>query len=662
MINVARTSLALCVIAAGAVFAAPPKHVPYPVEQWAMREVMQNVQLSPDGKHVALLRIPSRDGNPILEVYDAANLAEKPFRMNAHPMELIGFGWLNDSKIYFIARDRVRDHVQREQDPYKYRFSVLDVASKKLQKAGPLASGEVGIAQLLPHSPDKVIISIVAPSSGKVSDFARRVSGFLSPNDYYEYDLTKGTRKLLVQGRMALGNYTFDPTGRLLFAGGYDSGEREARFLWRPPGESDWVEFHRQGIDDIEFKQFNLQALDDTMPHHAYVIARNGHDTYGLWSYDLKNKRFAELIYKRPDVDVTAVVNHSNTWQHPGKVVGVLYNTDKWRREFFDEAEAALYMQLESIIPSAHNISIASRSRDGATLVVSNQGPHDPGTYYLIKDGKLVDIGSQQPLFASENLADMEFVKYSARDGRKLFAYVTKPKGEPPFPLIVLPHGGPQARDFGGYDKWAQLLANYGYLVIQPQYRGSTGFGASLRQAAFEEGGQEGGKMQDDKDDAALYLVKRGLADKDRMAMFGWSYGGYAAAVAASRTPQLYQCTVAGAGVFDPVLQFRYDRRGASGEILDRYIAYEAKSIKPVDEVAKVNVPMLIVHGVVDRRVLIDHATKYVKLLEEHDKPYKYVRLEGADHFYSTLLYDHQIEFFSAMIDFLANDCGPGGL
>ena len=660
MTNMAKTAIALGALAA-AMVAGAKTPAPYPLEQWAMREVISNVSVSPDGTQVALMKIPTRDGNPIIEIYDAADLAKKPFRLNADPMELTGFRWLNDDLLLFQARQRIRDQVEgRERDVYRRRTNLLDVREKKFKTL----DSAFRLAEVLPKSPNKVILAMDPPNVPKASEFAKRVAGIVSPSDYYEFDLRTRTRKLIAQGRVALGGYAIDSEGTPWLASGYDRSKHESRWVWRPEGTTEWQEFHRQSVADSEFDRFGVVARDDTKPNHALVVANNGHNTAGLWSYDLANKRFAELIFRHPDVDIVGVIRHSNRWAHPDTTVGVWYHTDKTHNEFFDEAEAALYKQLEGIIPAAYNVTITDRSRDGATLVVNNSGPHDPGTYYLVKGGKLETIGSHQPLFASENLADVEFVKYRARDGRELFAYVTIPKGEPPFPLVVLPHGGPAGRDVGFYDKWRQLLANYGYLVIQPQFRGSTGFGRSLREAAFRDGGQAGRKMQDDNDDAALYLVKRGLADKDRMAMFGWSYGGYAAAVAASRTPQLYQCTIAGAGVFDPVLQFRYDWRNILNfgeEIQNRYRAYEAKTIRPVDEVAKVNVPILLVHGVVDHRVLVEHATKYAKLLEEHKKPHKYVELEGAGHFYNTLLYHHQLDFFTAMIDFLHKDCGLGG-
>jgi dipeptidyl aminopeptidase/acylaminoacyl peptidase len=212
------------------------------------------------------------------------------------------------------------------------------------------------------------------------------------------------------------------------------------------------------------------------------------------------------------------------------------------------------------------------------------------------------------------------------------------------------------------YDEWAQLLANNGYLVLQPQYRGSQNYGMAFYLSAFLNGGQGGYKMQDDKDDGALYLVEKGLADADRLAMFGWSYGGYAALVAASRTPQIYQCVIAGAAVSDPLMQVNYYRYQMRGAQRDEQLRMWDDSISPLREVEKVNVPLLIVHGDVDQRVPPEHAKKYLRELERLDKTYEYVELKGADHFYDTLFYDHQITLYEALIGYLKNDCGPGGL
>ena len=627
----------------------------YPVEQWAMRHVVDNVAVSPNGKRLALLKIPSRDGNPVIEVYEAVDLDKKPFRLDAKPMEFQWFLWLNDDHILFGARQAVRNKIVGfNQGVYEYKYGLVDLDKKKVKPFG--APGEVVLSSLLPKEPNKVLLGIPPKGTSKEGAFAERVRGFL-PRDYYEYDLKAGTRKLVVQGKLALGGYDFDGDGKLRFAIGEDRGAEELLWYWRT-SDGKWEEFYRLPIGEYEFSPFYVMGMDDTKPHHAYVIARNGNDKQGLWSYDLKNKRFAELVYQRSDVDVAGVRFHSNPWEHPDKIVGAVYQTDKTHTEYFDEEEGAIWRQFEAAIPHAHNVRIESRSRDGRTIVVGNTGPRDPGTFYMLRDGKIVPVGSRQPLFDSEDLADVEYHSYRARDGLQVAAYVTRPSGKPPHPLVVLPHGGPFARDGTGYDKWAQILANHGYLVIQPQFRGSTGYGETSYRAAYAKGGQQGLKMQDDKDDAALYLVERGLADRKRMAMFGWSYGGYAAAVAASRTPQLYQCVIAGAAVFDPIMQVNYYRWFLPKEIRERTVLMDETGVDPTKEVAKVNVPMLIVHGDVDQRVPVDHARKYRKLLDEHKKPYKYLELKMADHFYNTLFHNHQSEFFSAMIDFLENDCG----
>ena len=140
--------------------------------------------------------------------------------------------------------------------------------------------------------------------------------------------------------------------------------------------------------------------------------------------------------------------------------------------------------------------------------------------------------------------------------------------------------------------------------------------------------------------------------------MFGWSYGGYAALVAASREDQIYQCVIAGAAVADMIQQINYYRYALRGAQKERQLSYREDSINPIEEVAKVNVPILLIHGDVDQRVPVTHSNRYRKELDKHAKFYKYVELEGADHFYSTLFYEHQITLYESMIDFLENDCG----
>jgi dipeptidyl aminopeptidase/acylaminoacyl peptidase len=628
---------------------------PYPLEYWALRDVVSNVQVSPDGKRVALMKIPTRDGNPIIEVYDAADFQKEPFRVNADPMEITDLDWLSDRAIVVSLRQKVRDKIEGfNQGVYETKLALLDVEKEKIEEVREV---NPTIENLLPNEPDKVIISF---NPTDVDRSVERIEEAFRPRAYYELNLERGTKKLLLQGKLTLGQVEFDGAGNPWLARGYDIAKEE--FIWyiRRPDGSDWEEIYRQHED--KFETFEVLGRDENNPAIVFVLANNGRDTAGLWEFNVDSKGFGELVYARSDVNVAGVRMHSNPWTNPDTVVGVAYNTDRTHVEYFDAIEAATYAQLDGVIPEAHYTRITSRSRDGQTLTVFNVGPRDPGTYYLLKDGRLQTVGSTQPLLKSEALADVKYISWTARDGKTIHGFLTVPHGEPPFPLIVLPHGGPFVGETVDYDEWGQMLANNGYLVLQPQYRGSTNYGLDFYLSAFINGGQGGFKMQDDKDDGALHLVKEGLADPDRMAMFGWSYGGYAALIAAARTPQIYQCVIAGAAVSDPLMQVAYYSDLIEGAAKIEQISMWEDSISPIREVEKVNVPILLIHGDVDQRVPPAHVRKYLKDLEKYNKPHKYVELEGADHFSNTLFYDHQITLYRAMIDFLKNDCGPGGL
>ena len=638
--------------------AAKTQFEPYPLDYWALRSVINAAQVSPDGKYLGIMKIPAKDANPVIEVYEAAEIdkREPVFTLNADPMEITNFFWASDNDIIFYLRQKVRNQIEGfNQGVYETRLAIADVESKELEQfdeTDPL------IENILPHDPNKIIISF---QEGESDGPGQRLSEAFRPRAYWKFDLERGTKELLIRGKISLGQVEFDGNGDPWLARGYDNADDELIWYWRRPGEkTGWQEFRRQDFN--KFETFQVLELDDAKPDHVLVRADNGSDKLGLWSFNVNTGEFDELVYRRSDVDVYGIRYHSNTWTYPDRVTGVSYFKDKLHVEYFDEVEGAIYAQLESVIPNSHIISIPSRSRDGNTMTVLNTGPRDPGTYYLLKDGKIQAAGSRQPLLESEKLAELRYITYKSRDGLKIPAFLTVPQGEPPFPLIVLPHGGPYVQETVIYDEWAQMLANNGYLVLQPQYRGSLGYGEEFYKIAFINGSEAGYAMQDDKDDGALYLVEEGLADPNRIAMFGWSYGGYAALVAASRTPQIYQCVIAGAAVSDPIMQVNYYRFEIEGYPAIEQLKTWDGAVNPLEEAEKVNVPMLLIHGDVDQRVPPDHAKKYRKLLDKYNKNYKYLELEGADHFSNTLFYDHQKELYTAMIDFLENDCGQMSL
>lgn len=628
---------------------------PYPLEYFALREVVSNVTVSPDAKRVAMLKIIGRDGDPILHVYDADDLDGDPFVVDSDPMEIRNYQWVSDNHILMILRQKVRDKIEgQNQGVYEFRITILDIEDEKFDTFDKMPLPQV--EHLLPNEPDKIIVSM---QPGLEDDLGTREA--FRPRAYYKIDLERGTRELLIRGKIAVSQIGFDADGDPRSARGFDASSKEFVFYYREKGGKGWDDIYRIHEDEFEGWMLQTYGFDDAKPGNVLVKAFNGDDKLGLWSYNTKTREFDELIYRRSDVDVYGVRYHSNTWTHGDRVVAVSYFKDKFHFQYFDEVEEGAYKQLEQLIPHAHYVTIPSRSRDGNSLVARNIGPRDPGTYYLLHNGQFKVVGSHQPLLESEKLADVEYKEYKARDGMDMAMFVTVPNGEPPFPTVVMPHGGPHVHEIVLYDEWAQVLANNGYMVVQPQYRMSMGYGYQHFISGLNGRSESGRKMQDDMDDAALHLVKEGLADEDRLAMYGWSYGGYAALIAASREPQIYQCAIAGAAPTD-YRRFANNFRNPSGA--DKYWtevwAYDA--VHPVDVAQNVNVPLLLLHGSVDQRVQPRQARMYLAQLKKHNVDHKFVELEGADHFYDTLFYHHQLTLYENLIGFLQNECGPGGL
>jgi dipeptidyl aminopeptidase/acylaminoacyl peptidase len=250
------------------------------------------------------------------------------------------------------------------------------------------------------------------------------------------------------------------------------------------------------------------------------------------------------------------------------------------------------------------------------------------------------------PALADVPLPEMKAWNYRARDGLEIPAYLTLPLGKPAknLPMVVMPHGGPDARDVRGFDWWAQFLANRGYAVLQPNYRGSLGYGAGYTQAGLRQWGL---KMQDDISDGVKKAIADGIADPKRVCIVGASYGGYAALAGATLTPALYACAVAFAGVSDLPLMLRTEHRftgensrvssfwatriGSSDENWDQLVA-----TSPARHADKVRAPVLLMHGEGDTTVRIDQSEAMASALKSAGKPVEFIRFPGEDHYLNT--------------------------
>lgn len=650
-----RKLLLSCVAAVGivgtAIMASPAIAAePFPMEYWAAPNFMSGVSLSPDGKYVAFVKATSQKGDNIIEVYKTDDMSAKPKRVGAKSMNLRRFNWVGNDEMIVNFDKQVSKRIKGfNEGAFKSKAALYSMKTGKFKEL--TADDEViNLTNILVNEPNKVLV--------RFSEFKEGQS-FRAPN-YYKYNLKTGSKQLVMKGNDEIGGYRFDKDGNPRFASRFDGGSEEFVYLWRPLGESGWEEYFRLKRDS--FENFSYAGLVDGEEDMIYVIANNGHDREGLYKFNLRTSEFGELVFRHDVVDLEFTTRHSNRWSNAGEVTGVVYATDKFHVEWFDKEEEAIRAQFAAAIPNAHTISISSRSRDGNVLVVQNVGPRDPGSFYLYNNGNFSKLGSVNGLLDADRLADVEYIKYTSRDGKTIPAYLTRPNGKGPFPLIVMPHGGPFITEVRDWDDWPQMFANNGYMVLQPQYRGSTNYGLDFYQSAFIDGGEGGGKMQDDKDDGVAHLVATGEVDPDRVAMFGWSYGGYAALIAAAREPNIYQCVIAGAAVADNNQQVNYYRTRIEGSQRVEQLKFWDESISPIEEAEKVNVPMLIIHGSVDQRVPVSHSKKYVDELEKYGKNFEYIELENADHFGGTLFYDHKMKAYPRMISFLKKDCGPGGL
>lgn len=630
-----------------------------PIDVWALRSIVNAVQVSPDGEHVLVHKIESREGDYLLEIYKSSDLSQPIRRLNADPMEIISAQWVSDNFIFGSAWQVKRSQVKRpEQDIRDYKTYSYSLSDNKFIPV----DGNFEIVNLLPGEPTKVLVA-----SGRAVSDARGSDpiAFARPRSYYKYDLTKGSRSLVLNGTRKFPRVElWDNEGNPRYTSVLDTGNGAFKEYYRKPGDNSWTQFQETDFTDPEnvYKfyggNFGLVGLKDGDPNTGYFVhTAANEDKAGLYEFDFNTGTIGKKLFQPEEADVLGIQTHSI----PGndRLVAARYPGAKMERHWFDEDEKALYEALEQQIPYSHNISISSRSMDGRTMVVQNNGPRDPGSYWLVKDGKLAKLGSRNPLLNPEQLADVKYIRYKSRDGLVIPGYVTVPKGEGPFPLVVQHNGGPAVNGMVSFDEMGQMLASAGYMVLHPENRISTGWGKKHFNAGYM---QHGLAMQDDKDDGVKYLIEQGLVDPDRVAFFGWSYGGYAALVAAGRENNLYQCTIAVNGVADAEKQY-LGRNNPDLKALDDWNKHRGgTTVNPINEVAKVNIPLLMIHSDADRRVMYYHFKDYKKKFEAAGKDGQFVTIKGADHFSNTLMFNHQQQLYTKMLDFLANDCGPGGL
>jgi dipeptidyl aminopeptidase/acylaminoacyl peptidase len=444
----------------------------------------------------------------------------------------------------------------------------------------------------------------------------------------YDVDSHTGKEKLLATGTQYTEDWVVDAAGMPI-----------ARSEWLPEYNT-YTILVRQGAgwkEIFKSQDGSKMALGglDLAGKAIVALGANGTNRSQAWSIPLDGSAVT-LLHANPEFDVDVAIYDENR----NAVVGVRGTSD-FETHWFDPKFASQQKSLENAFKGM-DVDVLDRSAGGRRVLVEVDSPSQPAVYQLVDfDQKRADIVAEAyPGLDPSALGTVSYIRYLARDGTSIPAFLTLPPGRPAknLPVVILPHGGPESRDVAGFDWLLQFLATRGYAVLQPQFRGSLGYGEKFRLAGYR---QWGGLMQDDVSDGVRHLIANGTADPSRICIVGASYGGYAALAGAAFTPELYACAASIAGVSDlpSMIGSVMKNSGSESDAVYYWVDHigpptdpntVAKS--PSRSAATVRAPVLLLHGAEDTVVPIQQSQTMERALREAGKPVTFVTLPGEDH------------------------------
>ncbi len=468
-------------------------------------------------------------------------------------------------------------------------------------------------------------------------------------HDVYRLDLANGDLTLVAENPGNITDWITDHEGRLRAAVATDGVN--STLLARDTENDEFQPLLTTTFRDTVsplFYTFDNRAL--------YALSNLGRDTTALVVLDLNNGTESSVLYNHPEVDISGV-SYSKRRR---TLTALSYVIDKRERVFWDDETREVHDDLARRLPGVE-VSVSDHDLAENRLIVRTYNDRDRGGYYLYDRGarsldKLCDIS---PWLDPAQMAPMEPVRYTSRDGLTIRGYLTLPQGERrhPLPVVVHPHGGPWARDYWGFNPTVQFLANRGYAVLQMNFRGSTGFGRSFWEASFKQWGLA---MQDDISDGVHWLIDRGIADPERIAIYGASYGGYAVLAGLTLTPDLYACGIDYVGVsnlftfmntippyWTPYLEMLHEMVGDPDRDRDRM-----EQTSPVFHAEAISRPLLIAQGARDPRVNKDESDQMVGALRERGVDVEYIVKENEGHGFHNE--ENRFEFYEVTERFLA--------
>ncbi|WP_375196017.1 alpha/beta hydrolase family protein [Sphingobium sp.] len=400
-------------------------------------------------------------------------------------------------------------------------------------------------------------------------------------------------------------------------------------YFYRKKDSREWLPLSTQSVSGVVATGFEADSVDPALDVVYGSDAVNGRT--GIYRISLDGSMKKELVFEQPGVDVDDLIRIG---RHQ-RVVGISWATDRRHSIMFDPELRKVAAALTKALPNAPLITFVDSSEDESRLVLLATSDVDPGKYYLFdkQTKRLAEIAPMQAALGNYSLSQVKPVSFPAADGKQIPGYLTLPPGSngKGLPAIVMPHGGPWARDEWGFDWLAQFFAHQGYAVLQPNFRGSTGFGVEwLGSSGFKSWQQSIG----DVNDAGRWLVGQGIANPAQLAIVGWSYGGYAALQSAVVDPQLYKAIVAIAPVTDIgdlQTEWKNDLSPAmlEGMFGDMSVAQAGSPARQADAFVA---PVLMFHGDIDQNVSIAESRLMASRLRGKGKPVELVEYKGLDH------------------------------
>ena len=602
-------------------------------------ESIQSIALSPDGESVSYVSaLP--DGSSVLFMapLNGSNSPHPILRQSNKNETLNWCRWASNERLVcqiYASYDNVGQLLGFTRmiavNPDGSGLAML-TPKTNIRSLGAAQSGGVVLDWDLEGKPGHVLMTRVAVPENSIGTNIVRDQQGLAVDDL---DLKPLTRKPIERPKADAVEYISDGHGVVRIMGTQSSdpdGYLHTRmsYSFRRQGSREWEGLSRIDLDkSARSIGFEPQAVD-SIANVAYGFDDNN-GFQALYSVALDGTGTRKVVLSRPDVDVDELIQIGRD----SRVVGASYATDRRTVEFFDPELKKLGSALQKALPGRPDISYFDASVGESKLLLLASSDDNPGMFYRYDKAshQLAPIAPLRADLAGVELSKMQPVTYKTSDGAEIPGYLTLPlhssgKG---LPAIVMPHGGPAARDEWGFDWLAQFFAARGYAVLQPNYRGSTGYGAAWYQ---KNGFQSWKTAIGDINDAGRWLVSQGIAAPSKLAIVGWSYGGYAALQSSVLDPDLYKAIVAVAPVTDLDMLRMEFRDYASFPIVDRQIGNgpHVREGSPAQNVSRIRAPVLMFHGDRDQNVGVEESRVMERRLKAEGKTVQLVIFPGLDH------------------------------